>query len=275
MTLSKVQRLVDKMKSGEPVLGMLNMSYSAELVEILGYVGFDFIYADQMFTSIGWTELANMVRAAGASDMAVFARVENDPWHSGDDPGIASRVARALAVGTDGVKVNVYSKNEARWAVDAGTGWHARPYIARFVTEGGSTTQQFRDFEAQKAAGTLIIPSVESKLGIEQTDEILDIPGLRAFGIALTDTAIALGHPMDYDHPDVWNFVDRVATKAKQRGIYLTAGTGFADKTWDGIAARVRRLHDHGIDMIFLQTPEYIFQLATMQLLAKVRDALK
>lgn len=275
MTLSKVQRLVDKMKSGEPVLGMLNMSYSAELVEILGYVGFDFIYADQMFTSIGWTELANMVRAANGSDMAVFARVENDPWYSGDDPGIASRVARALAVGTDGVKVNVYSKNEARWAVDAGTGWHARPYIARFVTEGGSTTQQFRDFEAQKAAGTLIIPSVESKLGIEQTDEILDIPGLRAFGIALTDTAIALGHPMDYDHPDVWNFVDRVATKAKQRGIYLTAGTGFADKTWDGIAARVRRLHDHGIDMIFLQTPEYIFQLATMQLLAKVRDALK
>lgn len=275
MTLSKVQRLVDKMKSGEPVLGMLNMSYSAELVEILGYVGFDFIYADQMFTSIGWTELANMVRAANGSDMAVFARVENDPWYSGDDPGIASRVARALAVGTDGVKVNVYSKNEARWAVDAGTGWHARPYIARFVTEGGSTPQQFRDFEAQKAAGTLIIPSVESKLGIEQTDEILDIPGLRAFGIALTDTAIALGHPMDYDHPDVWNFVDRVATKAKQRGIYLTAGTGFADKTWDGIAARVRRLHDHGIDMIFLQTPEYIFQLATMQLLAKVRDALK
>lgn len=275
MTLSKVQRLVDKMKSGEPVLGMLNMSYSAELVEILGYVGFDFIYADQMFTSIGWTELANMVRAANGSDMAVFARVENDPWYSGDDPGIASRVARALAVGTDGVKVNVYSKNEARWAVDAGTGWHARPYIARFVTEGGSTTQQFRDFEAQKAAGTLIIPSVESKLGIEQTDEILDIPGLRAFGIALTDTAIALGHPMDYDHPDVWNFVDRVATKAKQRGIYLTAGTGFADKTWDGIAARVRRLHDHGIDMIFLQTPEYIFQLATMQLLAKVRDALE
>ena len=90
----------------------------------------------------------------------------------------------------------------------------------------------------------------------------------------MTDTAIALGHPMDYDHPDVWNFVKRVATKAKERGVHLTAGTGFADKTWEGIADRVRRLRDHGIDMIFLQTPEYIFQLATMQLLAKVRDAL-
>lgn len=44
MTLSKVQRLIDKMQSGKPVLGMLNMSYSPELVEILGYVGFDFIF---------------------------------------------------------------------------------------------------------------------------------------------------------------------------------------------------------------------------------------
>jgi 2-keto-3-deoxy-L-rhamnonate aldolase RhmA len=275
MTISKVQRLVDKMSKGEPALGVLNMSYSVELVEILAHVGFDFIYADQMFTTIGWKELGDMVRAAQGSDMAVFARIENDPWHGADDPGVASRVARALAVGADGVKVNVYSKNEARWAVDAGSGWHSRPHIARFVGEGGSTSEQFREFEKQRAAGTLIIPSVESKLGIEQTDEILDIPGLRAFGIAMTDTAIALGHPMDYDHPDVWNFVDRVAKKAKSRGIYLTAGTGYADKTWDGIAKRVRRLHDHGIDMVFLQTPEYLFQLATQELLAKVRIALK
>lgn len=275
MTPSRVQRLIGKMDRGEPAIGVLNMSYSVELTEILAHSGFDFIYADQMFTTIGWKELGDMVRAAQGSDMAVLARVENDPWHSGDDPGVASRVARALAVGADGVKVNVYSKNEARWAVDAGSGWHSRPHIARFVTPGGSTTEQFRRFEAEKAAGTLIIPSVESKLGIEQADEILELPGLRAFGIAMTDTAIALGHPMDYDHPDVWRFVDRVAKKAQSLGVYLTAGTGYADKTWDGIAARVRRLHDHGIGMIFLQTPEYLFQLATQELLAKVRGALK
>ena len=33
-------------------------------------------------------------------------------------------------------------------------------------------------------------------------------------------------------------------------------------------------LHDHGIDMIFLQSPEYLFQLATRELLGKVRAAL-
>ena len=131
--MTKIQRLIDKMNAGEPVIGTMCITYSPEIVEILAYVGFDFVYIDQMFSSIGWEQLAAMARGAQGSDMAVMARVENDPWHSADDPGIASRVARALSVGCDGVKVNVYSKNEARWAVDAGSGWHSRPYVNRFI----------------------------------------------------------------------------------------------------------------------------------------------
>ena len=38
---------------------------------------------DQMFTTVGWKQLADMVRAAQGSDMAVFARLENDPWYGG------------------------------------------------------------------------------------------------------------------------------------------------------------------------------------------------
>lgn len=79
MSASKLQRLLDKLNAGEPVIGTLTMSYSVEMVEILAYVGFDFLYVDQMFTTIGWKELADMVRAAQGSDMAVFARIENDP----------------------------------------------------------------------------------------------------------------------------------------------------------------------------------------------------
>jgi len=72
----------------------------------------------------------------------------------------------------------------------------------------------------------------------------------------------------------VCRFIDRVAERARSRAVHLTAGSGHADRTCDGIAERVRRLHDHRIEMISLQTPEYLFQLATTQLLAKVRDAL-
>ncbi len=91
----------------------------------------------------------------------------------------------------------------------------------------------------------------------------------------MTDTAIMLGHPMDYEHPNVWKFIDHVAAKAKERGIYLTGGTAYAFRTWDAIAGRVKRLHKHGINLIFLQTPEFLFQLATQDLLKRVRAELR
>lgn len=169
MTVSNIQRLMDKMNRGEPAIGVLNMSCSVELVEILAHMGFDFIYADQMFTTIGWKELGDMVRAAQGRDMAVFARIENDLWHSADDPGVASRVARALAVGVDGVKVNVYSKNEARWAVDADAGWLrdrtsrvSSTTVARLPSSSSSTNRsapQARSLSLRWQANSLSIRS--------------------------------------------------------------------------------------------------------------------
>lgn len=261
------------MQSGRPVIGTMAMTANVEMAEILAHLGLDFLFVDQMFTSVDWRQMADIVRAAQGSDMAVMARIENDPWHSADDPGITARIGRALAVGVDGVKVNVYSKTEAEWSIRAGAGWHRRPYIAPFAGDG-SAPERFAQFGAEKTAGTLIIPSVESELGIRQTDDILELPGLRAFGIALTDTAIMLGHPMDYEHPDVWRFVDRVAQRCKARGVHLVGGTGLAAKSWDDIAERVSRMRDHGFDMIFLQTPEFLFQLAMTELLGKVRATL-
>ena len=58
---------------------------SPELIEVLAYAGFDFVFVDQMQTGVDWGGLANMVRAARGSEMAVIARVENDPWFGGDD----------------------------------------------------------------------------------------------------------------------------------------------------------------------------------------------
>lgn len=272
--MAKLKLLTDKLDAGEPVIGTLMLSYSVEMIEILAHVGFDFVYIDQMFTTIDWRELSDLIRAAQGTDMCVFARVENDPWLGGDDPGVPARVSRALALGADGVKLNVYSKNEALWAVEAGKGWHRKPHIVKFGKGEGGTIAQFKAFEAEEAAGTLIIPSVESKLGIAQAEEMLDIPGIKAFGIAMTDTAIMLGHPMDYEHPEVYAFVDRIAAKCKERNIYLTGGTGYAFRTWDAITERAQRLHQHGVNMVFLQTPEFLFQLATSELLRMVRGRL-
>jgi 4-hydroxy-2-oxoheptanedioate aldolase len=76
---SKAQRLIDKMDRGEPILGTLMVSNSPYMVEILAYVGFDYVFVDQMFTTVDWDDLAGIVRTARDSNLAVLARPENDP----------------------------------------------------------------------------------------------------------------------------------------------------------------------------------------------------
>lgn len=264
---SKAPALIAKMDRGELVVGALMMSNSPDVVEIMAYVGFDYVIVDQMFTTVDWDGLGRMVRAARGSDLAVIARVENDPWYGGDDPGTSARAARAMAIGCDGVKVNVYSARQARSVVEATAGWHRNPHIVPFAAD---------DFEAheQRVAGNVLtIPSVESELGIQETPEIVAIPGLRCFGIAMTDTTRMLGYPLQYEHPEVWKFIDKTVAEAKNHNVHICGGTGYAFQTWDDIAGRVKRMHEHGINMVFMQTPEFLFQVATAELLKRVRGA--
>ena len=62
------------------------------------------------------------------------------------------------------MKVNVFSVNEARWAVEAGKGRHKSPHIVDFKTE------DFVESAKKIGASSLIVPSVESDLAIKQID---------------------------------------------------------------------------------------------------------
>lgn len=271
---SKTPRMVEKLERGEPLIGVMLISDSPQLIETLAYVGYDYVFVDQMFSTVDWRSLGEMVRWARGSDMAVLARIENDPWFGDDGSGTSARVARAMALGCDGAKVSVFSARQAEAVVNAGGGWH-RGRVQTFKPDlSEKFSEEFRAEEAAREKTALMVPSVESKLGIEQTSEILRISGLRMFGIAMTDTTRMLGVPFQYDHPKVWQYVDKTVEEAKSLGVDICAGTGYSFSTWDAIAERTLKLRQHGINMIFLQTAEWLFQRATTDLLKRVRGAL-
>jgi 2-keto-3-deoxy-L-rhamnonate aldolase RhmA len=261
-------KLIAKLDRGEPIIGVLLMSPSPDLVEILAYVGYDYIIVDQMFTAVDWSHLASIVRAARGSDMAVLARIENDPWHGGDDLGASARAARAMGVGCDGVKVNVFGPDQARRVMKGAAGWHRNMNITPFDTD------TFAEHTSSSERSALVIPGVESELGLATTPEMLEIEDLRIFSIALTDTSRMLGVPMQYEHPKVWGFVDQTYEIAGPKGIDLCCGTGYAFREPQDIADRVKRLHDHGVRMIFLQTAEFLIQILNQSLLGRVRSKL-
>jgi len=50
------------------------MTPSPELVELCGYVGFDYVIIDRMVTSVDWIRASEMVRAADAFNVASIIR---------------------------------------------------------------------------------------------------------------------------------------------------------------------------------------------------------
>ena len=52
---------------------------------------------------------------------------------------------------------------------------------------------------------------------MREIDEILAIEGVRIVMLAMTDLSKALGHPFQYEHPEVWEALDSIVKKADAR----------------------------------------------------------
>src|SRR6266436_7599479 len=90
-----IENLRDKNKVsiGVPI-GIL----SPELIDILGYVGYDYVMLDMMFGGLTWEIAQNMIVAAHRSGMTPLIRIQTFPWAGGRNYGVVSDVARALSV---------------------------------------------------------------------------------------------------------------------------------------------------------------------------------
>ena len=98
----------DRIARGELALGTLMTTHGAELVEIVGYSGLDFVCIDLMTTSLDWGDVASMVLAAKRYDVTPWVRLPAYPW-AGDqpDPALPAEALRALAIGAECVMASV------------------------------------------------------------------------------------------------------------------------------------------------------------------------
>jgi 2-keto-3-deoxy-L-rhamnonate aldolase RhmA len=108
---------------------------------------------------------------------------------------------------------------------------------------------------------------------VNEIDEILALDGMRILMLAMTDLSKALGHPFDYEHPEVWRHVDLIVEKARARGIAIAANMGYDYTTHERMAARVKRMHDHGIRICLMQGADNMLENFARPMLNDIRAA--
>jgi 2-keto-3-deoxy-L-rhamnonate aldolase RhmA len=211
-------RVLAVLSKGETPLGMQMFTHSPELIEIVGYAGFDFVMIDMEHSRVNIETLVQCIRAAEVSGLAPLVRVTQN------DPGL---IRSALESGAQGIIVpHVKNAQEARRAIEA----------LRYPPEGKCgicpsirasyySQDTFDEYMQHSNRETMFIPLLEDVEGIDNTEEIFALlkPGRDAAGLGLADISVSLvtrqGEKVDWQNPYLKEAFAKVKAISKRTGV--------------------------------------------------------
>lgn len=221
------------LKQGQLLIGSFFRLPSPDLVEIFGEAGFDFIIIDQEHGSVSPETTSNLVRACDLVEMAAVVRIpDNLPWF----------FQLALDAGALGVQVpQVRTVSDAERAVQASK---FAPVGSRGVCRNVraarySARDRYVYLEGSNR-DTLVVIQIESKVGVENLEGILSVPGLDVVFLGPYDLSQSLGIPGQVDHPMVRSMMDQVVTACRRAGVAagVYADSVEAVRHWAGMGVR-------------------------------------
>jgi 4-hydroxy-2-oxoheptanedioate aldolase len=209
-------RVKEKVLNGGTSVGAVVPFASPELVEYLGWVGFEWVFIDGENGSIDWQSCQELVRACDAVGISSMVRVPKL-----DD----ALIANYLQTGTHGIAVpHVNTVQEAEAAVS-----YARYYPeGRRGSDAGASRSSAYGLQGSPAdyfrrANDEIIVAVwiEEPQGMGNLSDILQVPGIDVVHFGENDLALAMGHPGQKDHPAVQALLAEGQAKLKASGKIL------------------------------------------------------
>lgn len=261
-------RLLEKLGRSETSLGLY--VNSPDMVELCGYLGFDWVMIDQMFTANDWGRTEELIRAGQASDITPVVRVQSNPW-VGYDHRVAVDVTRALGVGAQFVLVSHSGNKELSECMAVTGDWHKK---AMTIHPYGDFADWDRVRDQQERT-TFVIPQPETRDALDGLEEAITTLGVKAVFIAMTDASriITGQHEPDWYDERLWDFVNRIVALGAEHGVYVGANTSYA-YTMEEMTRRVELLIERGVKMIMVQGAPFLFQVAMTEFLRRLAPAL-
>lgn len=202
----------EKLKKGEPVIGLVVSVNNTEVAAYGAGLGFDFLWVEMEHAPISMETLRNMVLATRGLPAVPFARPPvNEVWTA----------KRLLDSGVLGVIFPFTRTAElARQAVAA------CKYPPAGLRGSGADLAQLRwpapegyyDFAD---ANVMVVAVVEDTLGLQNIDEIAATPGIDVIFIGTSDLSFSLGLRGRQEEPLLEEAVARIAKAARKHGKFL------------------------------------------------------
>lgn len=206
-----------RLATGEMILGVMVMEYfRPSLVKIMRNAGFDFIFIEKEHGLIETPQLADFIQCARDNGIPVISKV-------GDLN--RAEVTRLLDSGVIGIQL---PRTETRAQIDELAGYvkfrpmGTRPGAPCYGNVDYSWpsvyTEQGRDWLGNANDSTLIVAHIETEAGWRNAEEIITHPQLDMVYIGPYDFSISMGHPGNYDHPDIARAMREILELCKKHG---------------------------------------------------------
>ncbi len=252
-----------KLKEGKLAFGASGKA-EPRMAKVLAKAGIDFFIIDMMFSPLDWSAAQTATWACDASGIASIVRIQSNPWLSPGDPRIVTDAARAFSIGFDGVIYSTSSAKELEHVMKTAKDWHR---VASGVYR--TSAEEMVGFMDRVGEETILIPLLECETALRELKEIYAIDGVQVVWLGLTDIARVLGHPHEYEHPDVWRVIDQAVEIANKRGKAVFCNLGYIFTDFASITQRFKRLYDHGVRMVSFPV-EFLTYISAKNIRAEV-----
>lgn len=205
-------KLKEKLKKGQPTVGIWNHLRDSFTIEAMAAVGFDWWAVDAEHTPTTAHDLFRVISALeGTKTIPLIRLMNNEPEH----------YKVALDLGAQGVIVPmIENADDARRAVN----------FCRYPPQGSRgfapirASRYFLDMAGYcKSANDeiLLVGMIESLRGVHELDGILKVPGLDAIYVGPGDLSASMGCLGNWKAPEVQEVIQQIMSKC------LAAGTPF------------------------------------------------
>ena len=253
-----MNKLREKLNSGKTAIGSHISLADSTVTEIMGDVGFDYLWIDTEHTSFTLEDLRNHLVAARATGVSPIVRV----------PEVSQVQAKPiLEMGPDGIvfpQVNSYelaleAVAACRYPPKGNRGWGPR----RAMHFGVDMTAQ--EYIAQ-SDDVLTILQFENIAAYKDLDKILTIDGLDVILLGPCDLASSMGHIGDWFNPEVEKVVDDLFERVHRSGKKIGVSYGLCDKE------TMYRYQRRGVDMISIAAENDFIVQGSKNLLSEMKD---
>mgnify|MGYP001334604963 CR=1 FL=1 len=237
-----------KLSQGSPVIGTFVGLQSANVAELMGHSGFDFVVIETEHNALDSAEIEHVLMAVGNTEAIPIVRIPSSD---------KVFIQKALDIGAMGIVVpSVKSAEEARNIVSA-TRFPPLGTRSWGPLRASKYTFDNEDYFKNANDNILIVLIVETVDAVNNLEQIADVPGIDVLFLGPWDMCLSLGlDPLYQPHDEIGEVLEKMIQVSKERD--TSAGAG-ASSTGD-IAGRI----DQGVTFISYG-PDYALLSAAAQ----------